>query len=193
MPVFEFRASDHTYWLDGCLIPGTTQILKSAGVIDDTFYNDAARIRGQAAHAACHYFAEGDLDMERLDPALVPYVTAYGKFLTDTGFIPKECEKPIYHPTYLYGSTPDHIGDLKKADAIAELKTGTMMPWTSLQTAFQAMARWPNDYMTKIRIGVELSAKGTYRFQFFEDLNDFDVAAGMLASFNWKKNHLKGA
>lgn len=186
MPDFTFEPLAHEYRLDGCLLPSTTQILKSVGFIDGTWFNESARERGRAVHSACQFAAEGDLDWDTLHPTLRGYVEAYQKFLSDTKFQPRICEVPIYHPNFFYATTPDQIGTLKDLDADVELKTGTMQKWTALQTAFQTMAKWPNDFYNKVRLGVELRANGTYRIDWHEDPNDFNVAMGALACHGWK-------
>lgn len=189
---FHFEASDHTYWWNGRRIPGTTEILKSAGVISEFGFNEHARVRGTAVHAACHYLAEGDLDMASVDPAIVGYVKAYEQFLVDTGFKPEICEKPTMHPVLLYGTTPDQIGPIKGQMVVVDFKTGTMRKWTALQTAFQTMATFPDTYLTIGRACLELHEDGTYKPAWFTDETDFDVAMGMLTVLAWKNENMGG-
>lgn len=187
-----FDPTSHQYFLDGRKILNVTKILRLCGVIDDRFYNEEARIRGTIVHKCCHYLAENDLDWNTVDPALIGYIKAYLKFLTDSGFVPNECEKKIYHPTLYYACTPDQIGDGGR-DQIIELKTGHMPKWTGLQLALQAMARFPERYYEIARVGVELHEDETYRHENFNDEQDFDVAMGMVSIANWrlKNNDVK--
>lgn len=187
--VLGFKPEDHTYWLGSTRLPSQSEILEVCGVVDKTYYTPESAHRGTIVHAGCHYLAEGDLDWASMPEQFRGYLHAYEKFLVDTKFKPTECEKRLYHPELLYGVTPDQIGLLEKREGVAELKSGTMMPWTAIQTAFQTMARWPNDYMTKFRLGVELHKDGTYTTKWFEDYGDFQVAIGLLALYRWKMNH----
>ena len=61
-PGLTFVPTKHRYLLDGRVVPGVTSILKAAGYVDDTYFTEYARDRGSAAHAATHYYDEGDLD-----------------------------------------------------------------------------------------------------------------------------------
>lgn len=188
---FNFRKEDHTYWLDGKQIPSATEILKSNGVIDDRFFYKYSRDRGSLIHSACQYYAEGDLDISSVDPKIKGYVDAYERAVFDLGFTPKECEKPIFHKTLLYGVTPDQVGVFGVTEGLLELKTGIIQPFTAIQTALQAMAIWPLEYLNKKRIGVELHSDGTYKIEEFKNLDDFGVAISMVALLNWKKQNLK--
>lgn len=190
-PKFALIEPDHKYLLDGQEMPGATGILKANGVIDDKWFNEAARDRGRAVHKACHFLAEGDLNWDAMTDELRGYVEAYEKAVEAIDFMPIKCETPIYHPVYFYGTTPDQIGIIgsmvnRTDPGLVELKTGTMQKWTSLQTAFQAMAEWPGDYFRAKRFGIEIHADGTFKAEEFINMDDFDVAVGMIAAYKWK-------
>lgn len=200
---FRLVEPEHQYFKGDRRILGTTEILRACGVIDDKWYNAQAAARGRAVHAACHFLAEGDLDWDTLAVEFHGYVEAYQAATEAIDFFPRECERALCHPLYLYGTKPDQIGFIGDApgklkgvaaqdDAVVELKTGTMMEWTRLQTAFQAMAKWPDNYFTKLRFGVELGADGKYRVEHFADVGDFDDALGMYLTATWKMKHLTG-
>lgn len=191
------KEPSHEYFLNGLRIPGATGILKANGVIEDTWFNEGARFRGTAVHACCHYLAEGYLDLGSVKPEIIGFLNAYQEACQSLDFWPQECETAIYHPIYLYGVKPDQIGiygglngGLKK-EGIFELKTGQMQPWTALQTALQAMARWPRDYFTKVRFGIELHEDGTFKAEQFTDVKDFDVAMSMISVYQWKNQKMK--
>ena len=189
---YDFDPVHHIHKIDGIEVPGTSAIFKSLGVIDDRFYNESARMRGQVVHACCHYLAEGDLNWDTVDASVVGYVRGYEKCLLDTGFQPERCETPTPNFNLLYATIPDQEGLIKKDRGVMEFKTGSMMPWTAIQTAFQVMALWPEDYLTKFRIGVELHPDGTYRAQWFDDSNDFNIAQAMVGAYWWKRIYLNG-
>ena len=194
---FEFRKEDHSYWLDGVQIPSATQIIKLCGLIDDRWYKPEHRTRGTLVHAGCHHISENDMDWkqwEEAHPELLGYLRAYEKFLADSGFKPTICEKPHYHENLRYGVTVDNIGTSASAleNEIVELKSGSMMRWTALQTALQAMAWFSDSCYTIRRTGVELHSDGTYRTESFANANDFPVVTGMVGVAHWKLENFRG-
>ena len=189
MDKFHFDRDTHTYYLNGNVIMSTTEMLKLIGIVDTSYYTDEARDRGTKVHLACQYIAEGDIDENSVDPKIKKYVDAYISFLRDSSFRPVECEKQIYSKVYRYGTTPDQIGMYGDDQAIVELKTGSMMKWTGLQLAFQAIAKFPNKYFDIKRFGLNLKKNGTYKVEEYTDGNDFVVCFGILAVLNWKKDN----
>ena len=181
---FIFDPVNHEYKLNGRKLLNITYILKICGITDDRFYTEEGKIRGTYVHKCCHFIAENDLNWEKVLPEYLGYVQAYDKYVKDTGWKPDICEKPDYHKTLLYAGTSDQI--LLKPKTILELKTGTMMWWTKLQTALQAMMMFPDDYYNVIRIGLELHEDGTNRLEFFEDDTDFDEAMTLISMANMK-------
>ena len=191
-PKYRFESENHTHHIGDLRVPGTSELFKSLGLIDDTWFNESARIRGIAVHAACQFLAEGDLDWKTVDPVIVDYVRAYEKLIKDTGFVAKECEKHVWSDLYNVATIIDQVGTIKQEEGIIELKTGKIQPYHSIQTAIQAMLRWPDGYLTKFRTVAELHSDGTYRLGWFTDTNDFDVARAMIAVY-WhkRKNKIK--
>ena len=179
---FRFDSDRHEYWLCDKKLLSCTEILKICGLIDDSFYTYETAQRGKVVHYCCHYLAEGDLDWTTVDPIVESYVRAYEKFRNDIYWRPTHCEVPMYHKSMIYGVTPDQYND----DAVLEIKSGTMQKWTAIQTALQAMAIWPDDYMRKKRFGVELRNDGSYGTKVFDDINDFNTAIGCVSVANWK-------
>lgn len=180
----EFRPGDHSYWMDGIRVPSATQILKLCGLIDSTYYTEESRQRGQAVHAACHYIAEGDLDVNSVHHPIKGYVDAYVDFAKTVRWLPTVCETPIFSEQYRFGTTPDQV--IQSTFEICELKSGTMMPWTALQTALQAIALFPKGYYKSRRFGVELHKDGTFRKELFKNVNDFTVAINCIGVAYWR-------
>ena len=50
--VLSFDPITHQYRLDGERVPSVTQVLSVCGLIDDTWYTEESRQRGQAIHLA---------------------------------------------------------------------------------------------------------------------------------------------
>ncbi len=153
------------------------------GYVDTTYYKDEDRYRGTWVHWATRLSDEGALNWSKLPGEYVGFLEAYEDFKHVWKYRPRMREIPIYHPQYLYGVTPDGEGKILDGDdAIVELKTGTMMWWTAIQTAAQDMAVAAWDKIVKPyrrRIGVELSKNGKFRAVEFKDPDDYDT---------WKAN-----
>ena|SRR3990167_459452 len=190
MPEFSFDPQTHTYTLDGRELISATGILRACGVIDGSWFNEAARARGEAVHAACQFEAEGDLEESSLAPEIAPYLEQYKLAVAALGFKPTSCEQPIYHKALLYACTPDQVGLVEGKLALLELKTGTMQPWTALQTALQSMAVWPEGFMSANRYGLELRPDG-YKLSKFGEFSDFSMATAMVAVAKWKQANCK--
>src|SRR5215471_902905 len=80
----------HTYICEGRIVPSVTQVLNACGLvcyegIPQAILDHKADI-GRAAHAACHYLDEGELEWESLDPEVEPYVRAWQKFRGEAPF-----------------------------------------------------------------------------------------------------------
>jgi hypothetical protein len=193
-PVFSFRKSDHTYWLGDRRLPGSTELLRAGGLIDNTaWYNEAALIRGRNVHIACAYLAEGDLNWDTLKLEIRGYVEAYEKAVEELNFIPGEIESPVYHAHLGFATIPDQVGEYQNSGklGILELKSGVMQHWTAIQTAFQSLARFPGNYYGRLRVGLELHRDGTYRTESYTDVGDFDVAMSLLNIWRYKQKYHK--
>lgn len=191
-PVVTFDRERHEYRLDGVIVPSTTQVLRSAGLITYSFRNDYFRRRGEYVHLACHLHDQEALDEASLDPVLAPYLEAYRSFLEDTGFEVLLSEEPLVSVSHRFGTTPDKLGLLHGAPAIIELKTGTVQPWVALQTAAQALAvadRFPEYRKIKLkRFALALRPDKTYHLTGpFTNKGDSEVFLAALACHAWKR------
>jgi hypothetical protein len=169
---FRFDAATHTYWLGEKILPGITGILKGCGYIDPTYYTEEARLRGTHVHQAIHFLNKGTLDWDHLidqfesgQSDYAGYVIGYEKLVRDWNIKALIYERPMYHPTLLFGGTPDVVGTcLDNVPCIFELKTGVVPKWTALQTAAQELLvmAWEDSPIRRRRYGVQLRADGTY-------------------------------
>ncbi len=179
----------HSYWENGNRMISATGILKVCGDVDTTWYKPEHAKRGSIVHAGCHHIGLGRINWpawEEKYPEIIPYLRAYQKFLADSCFEPKICERPHYHQNLRYGTTIDNIGKWKLSHTeIVEIKSGKMMDWTAIQTALQAMAWYPNSYFDIPRWGLELRNDETYKLARFDDPNDFNVAQCKVGSANY--------
>jgi len=197
MSEFIFKEEGHEYTLDGIRLPSNTEVLAKDGLVDFSMVDpeilEAARIRGTWVHKACHYYDEGDLDWESIkDKPYEGYVRGYVKFTEDYGLSIIAVEKPIYHRTYLYATTPDIIGKIKThpEPAVIDRKTGLVEPWVGLQLAAQeAAARLKYNLGPCRRYALNLKPDATYKLIPFKDRMDERVFLSALAVVNWKTNH----
>lgn len=121
-----FDNKNHIYKYDGCPVISVTQVLKEAGLINSDFFTEAGRNRGVAVHHGVFLDVQGRLDRKSIHPTIQPYLDAWFKFKSDTGFgaFKHLCEKRMYHPLYKYAGTPDLIGMLNSRPIVLDIKTG---------------------------------------------------------------------
>jgi hypothetical protein len=183
-----FDEATHTYTVGGVVVPSVTQVIKSAGLVDDRWFNEAARDRGRIVAIAIELHSKDNL-------AYVPdgyqgYVDAWEKFRDETGFVPHVVEQPVYHVSYGYAGTPDAVGKMAERDAIIDVKTGCDSPHYSLQTAgyggmFRVGSRGYDRYC------VFLNDNGKYKIRQHTDPRDWDVFLAALKIVHWKREKLK--
>lgn len=183
-----FDEEKHLYLFKGQEVKSVTQILKARGFIDDRWFTEESRARGQAVHAACHYLDEEDLDWDTLDPIVVPYVRAYEKFKIEHGFIPHLMEHRVFNPTYMYAGTLDRTGWINEREVLLDFKSGAISPWVGLQLAGYGLClkkRLP-------RIALRLKADETYELREFKDPADYDIFLMQVSTHHWITNNMKG-
>jgi hypothetical protein len=183
-----FDPETHTYTLNGERLPSITQILKGEGFIDTAFFTEYGRDRGSIVHRITHWHDTGELDPESVDPALEGYLSAWRKFRAESGFKPYIIEQPMASEVYRFAGTPDRIGVMDGDDAIPEIKTGEVQPWTGLQTAAQEILYGKRAK----RYAVRLTEDGKYKLIPFTDRNDRGVFLAAVSCFWWKRANMKG-
>ena len=165
--VLRFSEVDHTYFLNDREMPSVTQILKQAGYCRPWNGDGSAAWKGRHCHSATLYEDHDDLDWDRLDPVLQPYVAGWRLFKAETGFVPdlSLAERPCYHKFMRYGGTPDRPGMAKAQRVVVEIKSGAPEPWHLLQSvAYVQMLASHDEVWTAARPWlVYLTDKGTYR------------------------------
>lgn len=187
-----FDEAGHEYRWNGIVVPSVTQILEP--LIDYSMVSKEVLERGQLLGTAVHRMTElhdlDDLDEEALDAEMVPYLDAWKKFRTDTGFVPMTVEKKLYHPALGYSGTSDRTGIVKGHCAVIDIKKMlTMGPVIGLQLAgYQALHNLDGANITA-RYALGLRADGTYRLQAYSDSTDFAVFLSLLTLRNWRKKH----
>ena len=153
----EFREATHEYRINGQPVPSVTQTLKEAGLINSTWFTPEAALRGQHVHTACALWDKGELDTCALDPVLVPYLEAWQKFRKESGVTPAIIEEPFYSLEHGFAGTPDRAWLDGKHWVIADIKSGPLPDWLTLQLAGYSIL--VNAFSG---MGVELRDNGSY-------------------------------
>lgn len=160
---FIFKPEDHSYWLGDRPLPSVTQVLSRipGRYQAEPYYLE----RGKFVHKATQLYDQDELDWDTVDPVIKPYVDAYVKFRTDTGFEPHYIEHRLYHPSYFYAGTIDRIGPMSIVPAVLDLKTGVKVRADELQIA----AYWElcriNDIPIKKSFLLYLTDNATYKLE----------------------------
>lgn len=190
---FTFVSEGHQYFnARGVRVLSVTQILNNVGLVNydgipqETLDHKAAI--GTAAHAACHYFDESDLDMETLDPEVLPYVQAWERFRSETDFVPELIEhRGIATIDGIeYGFTLDRIGQFNGHPTLIEIKctAGVEVSWGS-QCAAYALAM-KAEYPKLFRLAVHLKPNATYSLVPLNDIRDYQIFRSALAIETYK-------
>lgn len=148
IPGLTFEPVEHVYHYRGERVPSVTQVLD---VIDETWRVDplvlrAAAERGVAVHRATELDDDGDLDIDDLDPVLLPYLKAWRRFRSDMGFRVLHSESRIWHDGMRFAGTLDRIGTFAAAGRkpgdlqLLDIKSGSAWPSHGPQTAAYAEA-----------------------------------------------------
>jgi hypothetical protein len=197
-PRLAFHEDGHRYELDGRDLISVTTALREAGMVDDTYWKESARLRGQYVHSAIALYALDELDAATLDPELVPYFTGFLQFLADTHVVVEHSEMRLCDPVRGYAGTLDLIvrwptdGRRHERRTLIDAKTGSFPPMTGPQTAaYLRCARYLYPAGTYIaRAGLHLPGDGTYRLVEFNDIvqdeNDF---MGALRVAQFRRRH----
>jgi hypothetical protein len=171
----------HIYWKDGRQVPGVTNTLKNAGVIDYSMIPqdvlERASIRGTAVHKALHLYAEDRLDTSAIAPDYLGYVMAGIRFHEESEIAIAHAEQIVYNETHHYAGTFDLDGVIQDELWLIDYKTGKVLDGHRAQLAAYAACR-PSPRRFR-RACIELQEDGEYvvhqfpRNEFERDLDLF--------------------
>jgi len=160
-----------------------TEVLRRAGMVDTTGFNDNVRDRGSRVHQAVAFDHDGTLD-EQTAADVMPYVVTWRRFVAESGFSPKTWERPIADPVRGYAGTYDVVGSLAGRSALIDIKTGVPQPWVGAQLA--AYARCLND--GPARYCLHLTPE-RYVLTEYRDRNDERLFLAALTVATWQVQH----
>jgi hypothetical protein len=196
---FQFIEETHTYLNGGRVVPSVTQILERAGLvcydhIPKPILDHKAEV-GTAAHAAAHYFDEGDLQLTTVDDEVMPYLDAWMLFRQETRFAARAIERRgIARVDGMeYGYTFDRDGLLDGRATLLEIKctAGVEISWGP-QTAAYEMALRAEDGVARQRVAVHLKPTGSYSLLKLSEVKDYQVWTWALALEVWKQSKGRG-
>ena len=139
-----FNPARHEYSDNGIIIPSVTQILKAAGLIDDTWYSREATERGSAVHELCERYAHGTrADGLGRPLASLEYVNAFARWMDDTGAYAymTECMVDGLANGKRYAGRFDILALINGKRVLVDIKTGGMAKWHPVQLAAYSLAR----------------------------------------------------
>ena len=182
-----FNEVGHVYSWHGRPVIGVTSVLQAVGLVDTRWFTEEAALRGTYVHEATALFDRNQLNESTLDPALVPYMEAYKKFLADTRFEPVLIEEALYSEVYKFSGTMDRTGNLNNRYILLDIKTGAVPKWITWQTAaYQHLVSQIGQVHE--RYSLQLKEDGTYRLS--EPITDpmhWHEFLAMLTVYNCKK------
>ncbi len=191
------RTDDHRYFLGDAELIGVTAALQEGGLADFTapWFSEAVKLRGQFVHAAIALEIEGALDDDALDPALVPYLAGWQRFVAETGVTVEYSEQPVCDVALGLAGTLDaivcHPKDFgTRRREVIDIKPA-LYPSVGPQTAAYAlMARHLYDapmYFT--RAALVLPGDGTYQRAPLTDRTDDALFLAALRVVHFRRAH----
>jgi hypothetical protein len=147
----KFNPEFHEYSVSDRIIPSVTQILKTAGYIDDRYFTAESRDRGTAVHELCRRYTDGiRKDKSGRSLESLEYVNAFAKWIQ---------EKHVYvilSETIVYGNINGHeyagkfdiLAEMDGKKVLVDLKTGSKAAWHPIQLAAYAIGYLPDGKRT---------------------------------------------
>lgn len=190
VPEIIFTDELHQYEVEGQVRVSVTQALQDLGFINfagvPPAVLEAARQRGKAVHACCHYIEDGDIDWGTVDQKIWPWVEAYALFKEDTGWSASMREQVVFQPLWNYCGQLDGFGAMPKLGlekVLVDYKTGIPQKAARYQTAGYSLAIG-EPYVP--RCSVHLKGDGKYKIHWHRDFNDIAGWKAIVQTFHLK-------
>lgn len=194
MITLDFDPDTHIYKTGGVVLPSVTKVI--APMVDFRFVDpqvlQLAAEFGTAVHRLCELYDLDTLDMDSVSPALLPYLTAWKRFLAEMDVTVLEVEKRYYHKLLGYAGQLDRVLLVNGRKVLADIKTVSRLgPVVGIQLAgYQKLLVGNTDHVYTDRAAVQLCADGTYRYQVYSDPTDWPVFVSLLSIHNWRKKYV---
>lgn len=165
--------------------PHVTAILRDAGLIDTTWFNDNARDRGSALHLATQFLDEGDLDWSTVDPAVLPRLRQYQRFKDEVKPEILWIEEVVVNAILGYQGRLDRRLKIAGREGILDIKGPAQAAWQAIQTVLYAacfaplpLARWTLHLSDERYVLIE-----------HRDRDDWTVAKAAVTLVAWRTKH----
>lgn len=189
---FQFKSEGHEYFIEGNKVASVTEVLKSVGFIDDTYYTQEGKDRGTAVHLTCEYWVKGVLDESSIHPEILPYFEAFVRWFDENVEDVYLVERSLFDPLLHIGGTVDYLFKLKHSNALTvfDLKSGSIEFWAAYQTAgYQEMIRQLTTKKLNLnRMVLRVTNQGKYFPKSFDDPNDYGILSSAVACHYAKQN-----
>jgi hypothetical protein len=187
--LLQFDEPSHTYRVGGATVPGVTAALAALEDFSDVSppVLQAAQRFGHHVHKACALLVRGQLDWDRLDPALVPYIRGADRFLKESGIIVVGSEVAVYHPLHRYAGTLDLAGIWRERLGIFDFKSGEIPRTVGPQlAAYEAAYIHDKPKSRPTRRYVIALRPNDYRVKLLTDPNDYSMFLSALNCFKFR-------
>jgi hypothetical protein len=188
----EFEPVAHAYTLTGRTVPGVSTVLRPLLKFDDIPAEvlEAARLRGQHVHEACHLHTVGGLVWDSLEDDVAAYVRGYLKFQTEAGFVTLASEVRVASLKYQFAGTLDLYGVFQRGEAMVDMKATAVLPRTvGPQTAaYKQALEETTGQKSKRRYCLHLKPEA-YKLVEVSDgkgVQDFTVFLSALNIYRWR-------
>ena len=163
----DFDEESHTYRHNGKVVPSVTQILKDLGFIDDEWFTEESRNRGNNVHRACELLDNGNLDWLSVSDEIRGYVAAYESFLSESKCGILEVEQRLFNENLFVAGTVDRIIKLNGRTTVLDIKSGAHQKWWKYQVAGYARMKFGKAPVNTMSL--ELRADGKYSVRNYND------------------------
>jgi hypothetical protein len=188
--VLQFDEALHTYTLGNRRLPSVTQVLQPLADFSmvPKAVLDAKRDLGQRVHLACQLDDEDDLDEASVEVDVRPYLSAWRRFLVESGAEVLNNEQRVCDPNVGYAGTLDNVLLMQGAKWVVDKKTCIAVPLAvGPQTAAYMQAL--HDPSVTRRAAVRLRPDGSYRFDQLTAPDDWSAFLACLCLQRFKEKN----
>ena len=182
---FRFDKATHAYFIGEKRVWSITQLLDLGGHTDDRWFTEEDAERGTIVHQLCADFDFGAID-ETYEGIHAGYLQAYIAISKVVSFKWRHVETGAAHAEHRFAGTPDRVGEVLGALAVADLKSGSVAPWQGIQTALQAILVASELHLPPDRIRryvIRLRPNGRYTLIEHKDHREFHEAYRLIDKF----------
>lgn len=181
---FTFNSAQHEYRVGRYLVPGISEILRAAGIVQDRHYGQTSRTRGSVVHELIEAADLGLLALENVAGPVRGWCLAYAAAVRDLKPTHEVIEGAVVHRGFGYATTIDRAGTLLGRRATWNVKTGPAAAWHGIQRAAEALAL---DGRISRRARFTLYIRPSGRYSVEEHTNAADFEDFLDACLQWRR------